>query len=307
MINSDELAIFVAAAEAGNFARAAREAGVSPASVTRSINNLEARLGVRLFTRSSRQSRLTYDGELFFHRCRPLINELRDAEEEIRSGRLGPNGLLRVSAPISFGRRHIAPLVDMYQRMFSSIKIELYLTDESDGLSARECDCAIRVGAPQNPSYITRRLLQSRRVVCASPEYIEKHGAPKSPSDLVRHSALVLIRDGVVLDHWMFKVGGIMESVKVPATLASNSGEVTQSWVLSGAGIALKSVWDIETELAQKQLIPLLEDYCEETADIFIVYPEKRNLPLRVRTFIDFMSQKLSEYGDRLSRTERRM
>jgi DNA-binding transcriptional LysR family regulator len=302
LIGTDELAVFIAAAETGNFARAAKDVAISPASVTRVINSLEAELGVRLFTRSTRQCRLTYDGELFYDRCRPLVHDLRDAVDEIKSGQLGPNGILRISAPISFGRRHIAPMVEKYQRLFPSTSIQLFLTDESDGLNARECDCAIRVGPPEKGNYITRRLLQSRRVVCASPGYLKKHGRPQKPEDLHNHAGLILIRDGSLVDHWMFKVDGVMETVRIPVALASNSGEVTQEWVLSGAGIALKSAWDVEDELASGRLVALLDEYCNEKADIFIVYPDRRNLPLRVRSFIDLASSTLAEFGDRLAR-----
>jgi LysR family transcriptional regulator, transcriptional activator for dmlA len=296
-----ELDIFIAAAKAGSFARAGREIGISAAGVTRAIAALEKRIGVRLFTRTTRQCRLTSDGELFFERCQPLVQELNDAEDEIRAGRLGPNGLLRVSAPISFGRRHVAPLLARFRAEFPSIDVRLYLTEESNDLISRECDCALRVGAPRKGDFITRRLLRARRAVCASPAYLARHGTPRIPSDLRHHQGVILLRDGELLDRWMFEVDGLMETIQVPASLSSNSGEVTQEWALNGAGVVLKSVWDIERELENGKLVELLGEFSQESADIFIVYPDRRNLPLRVRSFVDFASRELSRYGDRLA------
>ncbi|EAU47393.1 LysR family transcriptional regulator [Salipiger bermudensis] len=290
-MDSTELKIFIATAEEGSFAGAGRKLQISPASVTRAIAALEARLEVRLFTRTTRQCRLTLDGERFLERCAPLVSELEDAEDEIRTGRLGPNGALRVAAPLSFGRRQIAPLVTAFRRKYPQISVQLTLSDESDDLLWREYDCALRVGRPTKGEFITRRLLKARRVVCAAPLYLENRAAPQVPDDLAEHRGIVLIRDGQLLDQWMFEIDGVMRSVSVPATLASNSGEVTQSWALHGEGVVLKSIWDVQEDLAEGRLMELLPDYSVDNADIFLVYPARRYVPSRTRSFIDFLAE----------------
>ncbi|MEI4485188.1 LysR family transcriptional regulator [Frigidibacter sp. MR17.14] len=300
-MNTSELDVFVHVARQETFAAAAKATGLSPATVMRTINALEARLNVRLFTRTTRQCRMTEEGRRYLARCEPLLADLRDAEDELTSGRMSASGTLRIAAPISFGRRHIAPLLQELRAAHPQIAASLTLSDESDDLSAAEYDCAIRVGLPRSGSYITRRLLKARRIVCASPAYLAAHERPEHPADLLQHTIIALQRDGQVQDRWMFEVDGVMETRRIPASLSSNSGEVTQRWALDGAGIALKSLWDVEDELASGALVELLPGYAADRADIFLVYPAREYVPARLRLFIDLISLRLAGYGDRLS------
>lgn len=297
----DELRIFERVAARESFAAAARDLALSPAAVTRAIAALEARLGVRLLTRTTRLTRLTKDGETFYERCVAILADVDAAEEEMRARGAAPTGVLRVSAPISFGRRHLAPLAQALQARHPELSVQLFLTDTSDDLRLRECDLAIRVGPAERGDFITRRLIQARRAVCASPAYLARHGTPRDPRELARHRGLVLVRDDRPLDHWMFEFDGAMQSVHMPIALASNSGEVIQHWALDGAGIACKSLWDVEEDLAAGRLVELLGAYSRDTADMFLVYPERRNLPHRVRLFIDHLTRALAPLGDRLA------
>lgn len=299
-MDSTELRIFIATAEEGSFAGAGRRLKVSPASVTRAIAALEARLEVRLFTRTTRQCRLTLDGERFLERCAPLVRELEDAEDEIRTGNLGPNGALRVAAPLSFGRRQIAPLIRAFRQKFPQISVQLFLSDESDDLLWREFDCALRVGRPTKGEFITRRLLKARRVVCAAPRYLEDRPAPRVPEDLAEHRGIVLIRDGQLLDQWMFEDESGMRSVSIPTALASNSGEVTHCWALEGEGVVLKSLWDVQEDLAEGRLVEILSEYSADNADIYLVYPARRYVPSRTRSFIDFLADSFAGAAGRI-------
>jgi LysR family transcriptional regulator, transcriptional activator for dmlA len=294
----NDLRVFDRVAARSSFSEAARELHLSPSVVTRSVAALEKRLGVRLFTRTTRQCRLTQDGETFHARCRQILADIDEAEEEIRSRQAGPRGLLRISAPISFGRRRIAPIASAFRKAYPEVSVQLSLSDESNDLGSRESDLAIRVGAPPNGDYITRRLLQARRAVCAAPAYLDRHGMPMKPSDLAAHDALVLVRDGRQQDRWMFEYEGQMDSFHVRTALASTSGEIVHEWALAGAGIALKSLWDVEDDLASGRLVELLAAHSRETADMFLIYPDRRNLPARVRAFIDFLVERMSPVAD---------
>jgi LysR family transcriptional activator of dmlA len=285
--------LFVRVATSSSFADAARQLDVSPAAVTRRIAAIEASLGVRLLSRTTRSVRLTDDGELFLARARDIVHRMDEAEEEIRARRSSPSGLLRISAPISFGRRHIAPIVADFARIYPDVAVKLYLSDVGDDLAMREIDLALQVGVPAKGDYIARRILLARRVVCASPMYISQYGRPARPEDLAAHKCLAVIRDDVPLDRWMFEIDGRMETIRVPIALASNSGEVVQHWAEAGLGIALKSRWDVTDELANGRLVELLAETSADTADIFAVYRDKRNLVSRTRAFLDFLTRAL--------------
>lgn len=276
-----------------SFADTARQLNLSPAVVTKRIAALENRLGVRLLTRTTRSCRLTDDGAAFLNRCRDILALMNETLEEMRARTTSPSGALRVVVPISFGRNHVAPLVAEFRRAYPSVTIQLFFSDGGDDLLAREFDLAIRIGLPTRGDFVVRRLLSARRAVCAAPCYLQAHGIPETPTDLTRHQCIVLLRDLLPLDHWMFEQGGIMETVRVNAVLASNNGEVTQRWIGEGLGIGLKSLWDIKDDLEEGRLIELFPGLCAERGDIFVVYPDRNNLPARVRLFVDLLATRL--------------
>lgn len=297
----DSFRAFVKVAELGSFADAARDMGLAPATVTRKMQALEKRLGVRLLTRTTRLCRLTVDGEAFYEKARQIVDLADEAEADAALASEGTTGLLRISAPISFGRRKIAPICADFTRKWPGVRIDLTLSDASDDILQREVDVTLRVGAPSTGDFITRRVLRARRVICAAPSYIALHGEPQSIADLASHRVIALRRDEKLIDHWMFDDAGTMVSHKVEAILSSNSGEVVEEWGLAGLGIMLKSVWDVEDHLADGRLVELLPAACRERADIFLLFPDRRNLPRRTRLFVDFVTARLAEYGDRLS------
>lgn len=301
MLAADQYRLFVRIAVSRSFADVARQLDVSPAAITRRIAAIEQSLGVRLVSRTTRAIRLTDEGELFLTRARAIVHSMDEAEEELRSRGTTPSGSLTVSAPLSFGRRHIAPLVADYARRHSDVGVRLCLSDVSDDLVARDFDLAIRVGAPEKGDYIARRILSADRLVCAAPAYLAQYGLPRHPADLQAHRCVAVIRDDMPLDRWMFQIDGVAETIRVPAVLASNSGEVVQAWAEAGLGIALKSRWDVMEELANGRLVELLADQCCDRADIFVVYRDKRNLPLRTRSFLDFLTDELRHVEARMA------
>ncbi|GGD57031.1 LysR family transcriptional regulator [Croceicoccus mobilis] len=297
----NELRIFVAVAERCSFVDAARDLNSSPSVVTRTIAALEERLGVRLLTRSTRTVFVTPEGETYLERCRDILGRLDAADAEVGAS-VEPRGELRLSAPISFGRRQIAPICAEFRKLYPEVSIRLTLTDQSNDLMATGADLALRVGLPREGDFVTRRVLRARRAICASPSYFQHHGEPKNPADLERHDGIVICRDNEPIDRWMFEVDGRMESFRIPVALSSNSGEVVEQWALDGAGIALKSLWDVEQFLEGGQLVECLRDYSREDADMFLIYPERRGLPSRVRAFIDFLDERLQQLEGRFAR-----
>ncbi|WP_374276147.1 LysR family transcriptional regulator [Brevundimonas sp.] len=293
----DDIRTFDCIASSASLSDAARRMGLSTAAVSRRLEALESRLGVRLVTRTSRLFRLTTEGEQFHRDCRRILSDLAEAEETVSRGATTPHGLLRLAAPISFGRRRLAPLFAEFRNRNPGVDLQLVLTDGVDELGREEYDAVIRIGAPTNGEFVARRLLKARRAVCASPDYLARCGTPRTPAELAMHDAIVIMRDGRLLDRWMFDIDGVMESVTVKPALSTNNGEVVHEWLLAGAGIGMKSVWDVGEDLERGRLVELFPDTLRERADIFIVYPDRRNLPLRVRALIDFLSAELKQAG----------
>mgnify|MGYP002029353356 CR=1 FL=1 len=192
----DDVRCFVEIVRQGSYAAASKELGVSAATLTRRITGLEERLGVRLLDRTPRLCRPTADGEVFYERCEAILDDMGAAEEEMRVRGGRPVGRLRVAAPISFGRRHLAPLIGEFHSLHPEVQVELELTDETDLLRQESYDVSVEIGRPDRGDTISRLLLESPRVVCASPGYLERHGRPERPADLLEHRCLHLIRDG---------------------------------------------------------------------------------------------------------------
>lgn len=285
----------------GNFSTAARQLGITAAAVSKRIAALEARLGVRLLTRTTRTCRTTAEGDLFYQRCREILARVDEAEAEVRQMPDMPTGLLRLAAPISFGRRKLAPLLAEFRGRYPGVKVSLTLSDVSNDLSVDEYDVALRVGLPTSGGFITRRVLSARRAVCAAPAYLARHGTPARPADLADRDCILLLRDGQALDRWMFEVDGVTEGVKVSGSLCSNSGEVVQEWALAGCGIALKTLWDVDADLADGRLVELFAEHSAERADIYALYPDRRNLPARVRALLDFLDEAMSRPANTVS------
>lgn len=291
----NDLHVFSEIVARGTFAEAARSLDMSPAMLTRRIAALEKRLGVRLLTRTPRVCRPTADGLLFYERAREIVDLIDSAENEIQARSSRPQGTLRMAVPLSFGRRRIAPLVAEFHALHPDVNVELDLTDVSDSLSDQEYDLILRIGMPTRGDYVARRVIAARRAVCASPAYLKTHGAPVTPDELATHECLTLVRDGRRIDHWMFEIDDVVRSVAVAGRLSSNSGEVIEAWALAGYGIALKSRWDVDDHIHAGRLVPLLDAHVRERADLFVVYPERRFMPARVRRFIDFMVDRLAQ------------
>jgi DNA-binding transcriptional LysR family regulator len=281
---------FARVAETKNFTRAAKRLKLSPAMVTKHIQNLEQRIGTRLITRSTRQLSLTEAGAAYYERCVQLLADIEEAEAA--TGSLGalPRGHLRISAPMYFGVAEIRPIVQDFLRRYPDISVDFLVSNRNVDLIEQGRDLAVRVAAQGlPPSLIARRLATSRLMVCASPKYLKRAGAPRAPAELARHRCLApnLFRWN---DGWTFRRGGHTETVKVPLCLQSNNNELLSDAAADGVGITIHPSFNVCRHLAAGRLVTLLDDWSAGEVGIFVVYPSRKFLPAKTRLLIDFIA-----------------
>ncbi|CAB3718810.1 HTH-type transcriptional regulator DmlR [Achromobacter animicus] len=289
MGHSSELLLVVELARAGGMSAAARELDVTPAAVSKRLAQIEARLGVRLFNRSTRRLSLTAEGEVYLENARRILGEIDDLDALIASRQAAPRGLLKVNAPLGFGRSYIAPAIAEFAQQYPEVSLQLQLTDRPADFVREAFDVAVRFGDLPDTSLIARKIAPNRRLVCASPGYLKKHGTPTTPHDLARHQCIVLRQNDAAYGLWRFTKGRRSETVKVRGNLSSNDGEVTLTWGLAGLGILQRAEWDLARYLRSGRLVQVLEDYALPQADIYAVFPERHHLSAKVRVFVDFL------------------
>ena len=289
MGHSGELQLVVELARAGGMSAAARELDVTPAAVSKRLAQIEARLGVRLFNRSTRRLSLTAEGEVYLESARRILGDIDDLDELIASRQASPRGLLKVNAPLGFGRSYIAPAIAEFAQKYPEVSLQLQLTDSPADFVRDAFDVAVRFGDLPDTSLIARKIAPNRRLVCASPGYLKKHGVPATPHDLARHQCIVLRQNEAAYGLWRFAKGRRSETVKVRGNLSSNDGEVTLTWGLAGLGILQRAEWDLARYLRSGRLVQVLEDYALPQADIYAVFPERHHLSAKVRAFVDFL------------------
>ncbi|KNE23570.1 LysR family transcriptional regulator [Achromobacter spanius] len=289
MGHSSELQLVVELARAGGMSAAARQLDVTPAAVSKRLAQIEARLGVRLFNRSTRRLSLTAEGEVYLESARRILDEIEDLDQLIASRQDSPRGRLKVNAPLGFGRSYIAPAIAEFAQKYPDVTLQLQLTDSPADFVRDAFDVAIRFGDQPDTSLIARKIAPNRRLVCASPGYLKIHGVPTTPHDLARHQCIVLRQNEDAYSLWRFSKGRRSETVKVRGALSSNDGEVTLTWGLAGLGILQRAEWDLARYLRSGRLVRVLEDYALPQADIYAVFPERHHLSAKVRIFVDFL------------------
>ncbi len=277
-----QIAAFVQAATRGSLSAAARAENVTPALIGRRLSALEARLGVLLLTRTTRKLTLTFEGQAFLEDCQRLLNDLANAEAAVSLGGVKVSGHLRLSAPAGFGRRHVAPLVRDYLDGNPELTVNLDLSDRIVDLVNEGIDCAVRIGELSDSSLVSVRLGDMRRMVVASPDYLARHGMPRTLNDLVGHACLSLGQQR----GWTFRnpdgLPGTL-TIKVAGRLECNDGAVLHDWALAGRGLAWRSWWEVGDDLRSGRLIPVLDEFAAPPLGIYAVFPQRRQLPLRVR------------------------
>lgn len=287
-MNLTDIEIFARVATTGSMTEAAHELRLSPAVVSKSIKRLEEALGARLLQRTTRRVMLTETGRGYYERILPVLAGAEEAQAFVEGRTAAVRGRLRVSAPTSFGRMHIAPHLATFMNAHESLEIELLLNDAFVDIVAEGFDVAIRIGELSDSSLVARKLAPVRRILCAAPSYIEKMGMPENLADLDRHICLPA-HNG---EHWRLSGPDGPVALRPEGRLVTNSSEVVREAVLAGMGVALRSTWDIGPEIASGRLVQVLRQY-ESPGDVglFAVYPSRNFLPEKVRLFIDFLAR----------------
>jgi DNA-binding transcriptional LysR family regulator len=290
-----QLESFAAAAAKGSLTAAANAEGVAPAVIGRRIDALEARLGVKLLVRTTRRITLTHEGSAFLEDCQRLLADLANAEASVSAGGVKASGHLRVTSPAGFGRRHVAPLVPRFIAQHPDVSVSLNLSDRVVDIVNESFDCAIRVGDLPDSSLISVRLADNRRLCVAAPSYLQRAGVPQTPADLSRHECLTLSSDASQTRGWAFEVDGEVLHLRPSGRLDCSDGQVLHDWCVQGLGIAWRSTWEVENEVASGKLVAVLEAFAAPPNGIHAVFPHAKHLPLRVRLWIDFVKH---SYGD---------
>jgi len=284
---------FAAVATKGSLTAAARTEGVAPAIIGRRLDALEENLGVKLLVRTTRRITLTHEGSAFLEDCQRLISDVANAEASVSAGGVKASGHLRITAPAGFGRRHVAPLVPRFREQHPEVSISLNLSDRVVDLAAEGFDCAVRVGDLPDSSLVSVRMADNRRLCVATPAYLKRHGTPLHPNELPRHHCLTLSSDASQTRGWAFTVrkaqGDEVVHLKPAGPLDCSDGQVLHDWCLAGYGIAWRSTWEVEAEIAAGVLLPVLEEFAAPPNGIHAVFPQRKHLPLRVRLWVDFL------------------
>lgn len=285
----------VAVIEQGGFSSAARRLQRSTASVTRHIQDLEAALGTRLLVRTTRRVHPTETGEAYYQRCVRILDEIAEADALAGEDALRPRGRLRVNAPVSFGLRRLQRLVPAYLKAYPDVRLDISLNDRRVALVEEGYDLVIRIGALQDSSLVARWIGSSSMVLCASPAYLESAPPLAAPSDLVHHNCLYYTySESGGRQAWLLSGPDGEERVPVAGNCEINNGDLLAAAAEQGAGVVLQPDFIVEDAIACGRLVPLLEDWDAGTLGIHAVYPHRRHLSARVRTFIDHLQQHLS-------------
>ena len=288
---------FVAVAAKGSLTAAAQAEGGAPAVIGRRIDALEERLGVKLLLRTTRRITLTHEGSAFLEDAQRVLADLANAEASVSAGGVKASGHLRITAPAGFGRRHVAPLVPRFLAQHPEVSLSLNLSDRVVDIVNEGFDCAVRVGDLPDSSLVSVRLADNRRRCVASPAYLKRAGVPQHPSELQRHECLTLSSEASQTRGWAFMVDGQLQHLRPSGRLDCSDGQVLHAWCLAGLGLAWRSTWEVEAELARGMLVSVLDDFAAPPNGVYAVFPQRRHLPLRVRLWIDFLKH---SWGDPL-------
>jgi DNA-binding transcriptional LysR family regulator len=285
---------FTAVAESGNFTQAAKKLLISTAQVSRQVSELEQRLNTKLFYRTTRKVTLTEEGQLFYQQCRGILDGLENAERSLTNLQSTPQGKIKISAPVTYGERHIIPLINQFLIQYPQVEIEVQLSNQRINLIEEGYDLAIRLGQLDDSSLIAKRISSRQHFLCASPSYIEQHGKPEIINDLKHHNCLL-----GSADFWLFsdpksKDQQSDKKIRVTGSLRCNSGLGLVDAALKGIGIVQLPEYYISEHINKGELITLLEQQQREQEGIWALYPQNKYLASKVRLLIDFLKDNLN-------------
>lgn len=288
------LTVFVSVAEESSFTGAARVLDMSKTMVSKYIMDLEQDLGTRLFSRTTRRLSLTGAGAAYLRRVRSILEQVEEADGEAAAETVSPRGRLRISAPVSYGTKRIAPLMAPYAAQYPDVSVDLDLSDRTVDLVEDGFDVVIRIGRLGDSSLIARKLGRIRLMTCAAPAYLEKAGRPETPEDLTGHDCLGYTY-AAAGDTWHFRRDGKPVAVRVKPRIRCNNGDAISVYAEAGVGIIIQPCFIAGDAIAAGRLEEILTGFAPEPLDIHALYPSTRHVPARVRTFIDFVAAELKD------------
>lgn len=297
-IQPSDLGFFCTLANAGSLSAAARELGITTPAVSKHLAQMESRLGMVLVNRTTRSMSLTSEGEVYLEHARRILSEIGDLEDLLGASKDSPTGQLRVNATLGFGRMHVAPVISRFVRLHPQVDVQLQLSVSPPPLGDDAFDVCVRFGPPPDARVIARRIAANRRLLCASPAYLQRHGTPGAPADLAQHNCIGIRQGEEAYGLWRLARGRgrkapESQAVKARGNLATNDGEIAVNWALDGHGIVMRAEWDIARYLRSGRLVQVLPEYFTPDADIYAVYPQRHLAGARVRRFVDFLATSL--------------
>jgi DNA-binding transcriptional LysR family regulator len=297
MINSDDLRFFCALANQTSLAATARRLNVTPSSVTQRLQGIEEKLKLKLLNRQGKSTTLTDEGQLLAERARLILAEMDELQECLHDRKNELVGRLRILAPLGFGNEYVADLAAQFQAQHKSVSVELVLSDSPNRQTLEAWDIVIHIGALRDSSMLQTVLAKNRRFLCASPEYVARHGRPASIADLRHHACISLQENAEDVTMWRLQAPGTdgYASIRIRPQLTSNDGRVVKQWALKGHGIMMRSEWDVARELRSGTLLRLLPDHHLPSADIVaLLGSEQRQRSARTMHFLELLKQSLA-------------
>ena len=294
MSELEEIKVFVQLAEIQSATKAAERMNVAVSAISRRMKDLEARLGVQLIHRTTRKMHLTESGEIYYRRCRQLLDDLDGAKAEVTHSSSHLQGRLRIATPVTFGVNHLAPALAVFMHSHPDIEIDLDMSDRCIDLVEEGFDLAIRVGVLQDSTLMAKKLAPVSHVVCASPDFFQKNGSPVTPDDLENIQGLCYSN----LDNpdiWRYQTAkGVKGKVKVASRMRSTNGDALREAAVSGLGVLCEPSFIVHGAIKRGLLKPVLTEYQWYGMNVYAVYPQTRHLSVRVRKFIDFLTERFS-------------
>ncbi|CAM3449143.1 LysR family transcriptional regulator [Paracoccus nototheniae] len=293
MLSSEDFRFFCAVASSRSLADAARQLNVTAPAVTQRLKALEDRTGVQLVERSTTGIRLTHEGELMLHEGRAIVASVDRVADLLSARSHEVRGHLRIAAPHGFGRGHVAPVVQEFARLHGAATVTLHLSDRPARLMDDSWDIVIHIGDLAAPGRLASVLAPNRRLLCAAPGYLKNHPAPASPGDLAAHRGLALRENDEDVTLWRFTRGTQVQTLRIDPAMTTNDGEVMRDWILSGAGIGIRSEWDVAEALAQGRLLRVLPEWSLPDADVTALLHPRRTRSKRAEAMLTLLRQRL--------------
>jgi DNA-binding transcriptional LysR family regulator len=296
MISTDDLQFIVMLSASNSLAAAARALNVTPSAVTQRLRLMEERLGLRLVDRSGRRMVLTDEGDHLAAGGRRILEEIGELADTLAARRAEVSGHLRVVAPLGFGRRYVAREVTRFRTMYPKVTLSLMLFDRPAQLAEDAWDLMLYVGRLRNSSLITQYLAPNERFICAAPKYLARAGTPGKPRDLLKHNCIALRENDEDVTMWRFhpKQQGKPVGIRIDPTLSSNDGEVTHAWALAGAGVIIRSEWDVADDLRAGRLVRVLNDWKLPPANIVALLGARNGRSARTARFLEHLHSTLT-------------